>query len=187
MLRTIGAPLIAATLVLLTGSQALAHSDLVRSDPVDGEAVGGVTRPVTLEFGDELDAGSVTIRLIGSTGFQAQLAPPTLTRTVVVQPLPTLINDEYVLRYGAVATDGHPVRGSISFTVTGSVVRQTSGPVHGQRATPPTAAAGSGHHGEATQHPSLHVWAWLVGGAAVIGCSVVAVRWLSGRRRASTY
>lgn len=100
VLRTSGATLIAAMLVLLTGGPALAHSDLVRSDPVDGGAVDGVTRPVTLEFGEELDAGSVTIRLIGSTGFQAQLAPPTTTRTVVVQALPTLINDEYVLRYG---------------------------------------------------------------------------------------
>lgn len=129
----------AAMLLLLTGGSALAHSDLVRSDPVDGGAVDGVTRPVTLVFGEEFDAGSVTIRLIGSTGFQTQLAPPTTMRTVVVQALPTLINDEYVLRYGAVASDGHPVRGSISFTVTGSVVGQTGGPAHGQHTQPPTA------------------------------------------------
>ncbi|QJY47827.1 copper resistance CopC family protein [Pseudonocardia broussonetiae] len=181
LLRAAVAALIAAMLMLIMGGPALAHSDLVRSDPVDGGGVDGVTRPVTLEFSEELDAGSVSIRLIGSSGFQAQLAPPTTTRTVVVQPLPTLINDRYVLRYVAVASDGHPVDGTISFTVSGSVVGRAGGPAHGQHAAPPT---GTAHHVEAAGHPPTHVWAWLVGGAVAIGGSVVAVRWLIGRRRA---
>ncbi|GAA3229184.1 hypothetical protein GCM10017691_21030 [Pseudonocardia petroleophila] len=160
--RAVLAALIIYALMVLSGGPALAHSELVSSDPVDGGSVVGVDRPVTLVFGEAIDASSVSIRLIGSAGFQAQLVPPTVTSTQVVQPLPTLLNDQYILRYGATAFDGHPVRGTVTFTVSGSVAGDINGPDM-RHPGPHAGMAGSSEPSASNDRPSVPIWAWLGG------------------------
>lgn len=175
VLRATLVTLIVGTVALLSVGPALAHSELVSSDPVDGGDVIGVDRPVTLVFGETLDVGSINIRLIGSSGYQAQLVPPTVTSTQVVQPLPTLLNDQYVLRYDAVASDGHPVRGAITFTVSGSVAGAVAGPDRMQHAGPHADVPTAGASGS-DERWSVPAWVWLGGVVAVLAAAIVTVR-----------
>src|SRR5439155_17299399 len=87
-------------------------------------------------------------------------------RTTLTQPLGDLRAGRYTLAYRVTSTDGHPVSGKTSFTVTGA-----------SPATP-AATAGAGTHGGGTrpQRPYL---------LGVLGLLAVAAGWWIARRAAS--
>lgn len=173
--RSLVAALIAVALVVISSSPALAHAELVSSDPADGATLTGAVGAVTLVFNEKVGADLVAITLTGSIGLQAALAPPSTVGAQVIQPLPRLLNDRYILDYRIVSVDGHTVRGSIGFTLTGAEVGQGGGPHHGHHAATPATATAADQPAAALveEQSSTPVWAFLLGGAVVLAAAAV--------------
>jgi copper transport protein len=99
---------------LAASSAAFAHASLVRTEPIDGATLAEAPKVLTLTFNEPVSP--LVIRLIGPGG--EITAPPVLAqdRVVTVTP-PQLRQGTHVLSWRVVSADGHPVGGSLLFSV----------------------------------------------------------------------
>jgi copper transport protein len=110
---------IAATLGLSAGT-ALAHVEVVRTDPADGSVLATSPAAVTLSFTDELDVDLANVRLTTASGTEIELGAMTLGSdgSQLVVALPTLASDAYRLSYDVRdPIDLHETSGSVVFGV----------------------------------------------------------------------
>jgi hypothetical protein len=63
------------------------------------------------------DPRFVKVAVRGPGGASATAGGPTVTGTVVHQPLGPLTSRKYTVEYRVVSQDGHPVSGALSFTL----------------------------------------------------------------------
>ncbi len=97
---------------------ASAHAVLVASTPAAHQTTHGASLPVKLKFNSRVDGPHCTLALVRDGG----LATPLI---LAAQPAPDTIaaaaehlaSGSYVLRWQALAADGHITRGEIPFTV----------------------------------------------------------------------
>ncbi len=193
-------------LALGLGSQlASAHDSLVESSPSADEAVDVAPASATLTFSAEVQSEGTLgpqVELFSDSAVQetavALSAAPTVDGTVVTQALPELAAGNYTLNWQVVSSDGHPISGTIPFTVSVGVTPA--------EATEPTASApagfgsventegvtitGNNADGEAEQSSTaapqdsgIPPWAWVLMGLA--GVFVVLVSYLVFRRKAA--
>ena len=101
-----------ASLAHATG--ALAHASLVRAEPADGAMLARATLGPALTFNEPVSP--LVMRLIGPNG---ELIAPTATaeNSVVTVTPPRLRQGTHVLSWRVVSADGHPVGGSLMFSV----------------------------------------------------------------------
>ena len=108
---------------VIPGRSALAHAELESSSPADGSIVETMPNEITLTFGEKLltlgEENVNTLNLSTTSGIEVALSPVTvsgevLSATVVSSPS-TLTPGQYQISYRVVSTDGHPVKGEISF------------------------------------------------------------------------
>ncbi|MFI5495945.1 copper resistance protein CopC [Actinoplanes sp. NPDC051859] len=109
---------LAAGTVLVPGSPAWAHAQLVGADPAQQSTLAEAPAAVTLTFNERLNADFTTIVLSDA----AKRAVPTSAAvvdgakgTVTLTGAPA--NGAYTVAYRIVSVDGHAVQGSYSFTV----------------------------------------------------------------------
>jgi methionine-rich copper-binding protein CopC len=149
---------------------ALAHDVLVGSDPVDGAKLDTGPSRIQLRFDLPVQDGFNTVTLIGPDGAHYEEGTAQVDgSTVSVAAGPLGPAGLYRVGYRVVSDDGHPVSGSISFTLT----RAGTGSGHpGPAGSTPTAAAD-----DAGQGSSMPVWPWIVGAVVlVIAGAAVALR-----------
>lgn len=164
---------VAALLLLLTVGTAAAHSRLEGSDPPDGASLAAGPTKVSLRFNEQVQQGFATVTVVGpgNTAWQDG-ATTTAGDTVSVAVKPLGPAGVYRIGYRVVSEDGHPVTGSVSFTLTkaGSGVGTpiTAGPTASapDQGTPAGAAA--------TDADGSPVWPWIVGAAVLVVAGVVA-------------
>lgn len=96
---------------------ALAHSQLVDSDPADGATLD-MADAVTLTFNEDITAEFVVIEVTGPGGDDVVDGAPAVDGPEVTQPIAPTSNGEYALTYRVVSQDGHPISGMIGFTLT---------------------------------------------------------------------
>lgn len=109
-----------ASAVLLTLSAvmpALAHAELVRSDPEDGAVLATSPASITLTFSEGLNRGKSSFKLVGpggpgGTGRAATDGATTMTLTGLALGAGT-----WKIQWTAAAEDGHIERGALAFTV----------------------------------------------------------------------
>ena len=109
----------AAAAVLMLAAPAFAHTTIVASNIEDGAEL--TSAPDTFEFSFGADVGLAGLELETLAGEAVDIAferPRQMGKDFSV-PLPTLEPNAYVLKWRAVAKDGHVMRGEIDFTVTG--------------------------------------------------------------------
>jgi copper transport protein len=99
---------------LAASSAAFAHASLVRAEPADGAMLAEPPKVLTLTFNEPVSP--LVMRLVGPGG--EVIAPPAAAedRVVTVTP-PRLRQGSYVLSWRVVSPDGHPVGGSLLFSV----------------------------------------------------------------------
>lgn len=108
-----------AVLVAVTPGTALAHNQLRFADPADTSALAAAPRQVTLTFSERLDPQFTTVAVTDAAGGAMTAGPVQVSDTTAVQPLvPTLGAGAFTVAYRVVSVDGHPVTGSLKFTVT---------------------------------------------------------------------
>lgn len=155
----------------LAGVQpAMAHSVLVSSDPAKDSSLAAAPPAVTLVFNEPLDSGFTELAVLGPDGSSHwEGGAPAIAGEKLSAPLRALgAAGVYTVKYRVVSADGHPVSGSVPFTLTGagggtaadSVVRKES-----------AAAAGP------AEGDSMPVWPWITGAGmlAVLGAFVARV------------
>ncbi len=109
--------LLAAWLFLVLGCVAAnAHASLVRSDPVDGAVLDAAPSRLVLTFNEPVSP--LVLRLVGDGGTTTDLEPSSMDDTAVVIDAPPGLDDGgYLLSWRVVSSDGHPIGGSVAFSV----------------------------------------------------------------------
>ena len=128
------AVLVAVLAGLAQPSGAWAHASLVGSDPPAGATVANPPPTLRLDFNEPVSP--LVVRLIGPTGEAATPAVKAENSTLTITPAP-LSRGTHVLSWRVISADGHPVGGSVMF----SVGAPTNSPAFGALDTDPTVKA----------------------------------------------
>jgi copper transport protein len=107
--------------LLLIGSIALwtgpvfAHASLIESDPADGSLLSEPPEFLALRFNEPV--APLVLRLVSADGASVALDRYRLDGTTVIVEAPTIGSGSHALSWRVVSEDGHPVGGSILFSV----------------------------------------------------------------------
>lgn len=101
---------------LATAGQALAHAALTRTAPADGAVIAGAPAAFSLSFSEPVSP--LVLSLIAPDGTSRALTRFTLSdRTLSIAAPADLATGTHVLSWRVVSEDGHPVGGSVLFSV----------------------------------------------------------------------
>ncbi|MFF4778384.1 copper resistance CopC family protein [Microtetraspora fusca] len=127
MRRLLTVLLLACAALLGVAAPAQAHNVLVGSDPKDGAQVSTAPERITLKFDQPVRRDFARIAVTGPDGAEyAQGEIATKGNDVSVGLAPLGPAGAYTIGYRVVSNDGHPVTGTITFTLT------AAGPAAGQ-------------------------------------------------------
>jgi methionine-rich copper-binding protein CopC len=125
------------------GVPAAAHTSLVSSSPADGATLTSAPKEVRLQFSGAPAADPLDVAVT----LEGQTIPPAGTVRVdgstVVIPVDLPGPGAYTVAYRVVSADGHPVQGTVEFTVRGSAAASAS-PSAVASASPSVAASPTG-------------------------------------------
>jgi copper transport protein len=103
-------------LAVIGATGASAHASLVASEPRDGAVLTASPKRVSLHFNEKVTTGAV--RLIDATGkLRGDAAVDAADDSVAVTLPPGLPQGTSIVSYRVISVDGHPVAGSIVFSV----------------------------------------------------------------------
>jgi copper transport protein len=110
----VGAAVLLWAICLASG--AAAHASLVLVEPRDGSVLTDVPRTITLRFNENVTAGAVN--LIGPDGKPRRDATVNASgETIAVTPPRDLPKGTSIVSYRVISQDGHPVAGSVTFSI----------------------------------------------------------------------
>lgn len=150
---------------------AQAHNVLLSSDPKDGASLAAAPGAVTLVFDQSVRQGFAQISVTGADGSPYTAGATTVSgprASVKLRPLPGGV---FAVGYRILSSDGHPVSGRLTFTVTGSGSTAEPAPVPSGAAVVPSSAASGGAAREVNAAAAE---------AAANGGSGMAVLWIAG-------
>lgn len=104
--------------VLLPASPAAAHNSLTGSDPKDGARVATAPKRIELRFLATLVPGTTKITVTGPDDIPASGGEPTFSGNRVSVPFTPGPAGVYTVAYRVGSTDGHPINGKLTFTLT---------------------------------------------------------------------
>lgn len=134
--------LVVSTLVTVgLAGPALAHTTLIGSDPADGAVLTAAPTTVTLTFDDPLADFEPVLTVTGPDGVTYQSGSPTVDGTRLSNAVNALpVAGTYTVAYRVVSDDGHPVEGTLSFTLAAQAIAPAPAPATSTGLSP---AAGS--------------------------------------------
>jgi copper transport protein len=113
-MRSIGLLLLLGT-IAYGPNPALAHASLIESDPADGTVLSDPPQHLTLRFNEPV--APLVLRLVSADGTSLTLDRYRLTdMTLIIDALP-IGRGTHALSWRVVSEDGHPVGGTILFSV----------------------------------------------------------------------
>ncbi|MEE1649846.1 copper resistance CopC family protein [Brachybacterium sp. J144] len=172
---------------------ASAHDTLISSSPAAGESFEQAPEMLELTYSDEVLNLTPVIRLTTSAGEEIFTATPTVSGNTASIDLPPLPADDYQVLWRVVSSDGHPIEGTVDFTVTvGAETTATADSKSDEEAPAPSteessAEATAAEQADAPQSESGLPLGIIFGGLAlllvlaVIGAITVRLRRNSGR------
>lgn len=117
----LGAAVAAAALVLAPvalASPASAHDELVSTDPADGASLEEAPAAVTLTFSEEVVQLGTAVVVTDAAGVRLADGPLVVDGAVITRAItPPTVAGEVRVSYRVVSSDGHPVTGTLTFTV----------------------------------------------------------------------
>ncbi|HWN32485.1 MAG TPA: copper resistance CopC family protein [Pseudonocardia sp.] len=178
-------------LALLFGAgTAFAHDVLTASDPANGSSLATGPSKVTLTFDLPVKESFSTITVLGPDGNHYEAGPSTVDGSTVSAPVQPLgPAGGYTVGYRIVSDDGHPVSGSVRFTLTqagpghGAPAAESAGSSTGsaEAAAPTPGQPGSPDGSQASDSGSgsggIPAWPWVVGGVLLVAAgAAIALR-----------
>jgi copper transport protein len=109
--------LVAVLAVVLPAGPAAAHASLIRSDPVDGTVLPQAPDQVVFTFNETVRLTGQPIAVYDADGRQIDSAATASGSEVTVVPEEELTDGTYVVGWFVLSADGHPVSGSLTFSV----------------------------------------------------------------------
>lgn len=117
-LAALAAVLLALAAVLLTAGRADAHNSLLGTDPADGSTVDAPPASITLTFDQPAQSLGTEIVVLGPDGSAVSTGDAALVDNTVTQALSTgLPAGAYTVEWRVTSADGHPLSGTLAFTV----------------------------------------------------------------------
>jgi copper transport protein len=107
--------LLAAAMLFAAVGEAAAHAALVTSDPADGAILDEAPRRLVLTFDEPVTP--IILKLTDPKGQPVDLAAGQVTGAAIVITPPPLSDGTSVLSWRVISADGHPVAGSVVFSV----------------------------------------------------------------------
>ena len=118
LLRALGILAFALLAALIPARAASAHAELVATDPADGAVVDEAPEALTMQFSEGVSVRPDGIRVLDATGERVDAGAASSDGSDVTVPIEGEIADgTYVVAWRAVSADGHPIRGSYTFSV----------------------------------------------------------------------
>lgn len=116
--RIVAGVVVAFAAVLAVAAPASAHDELLSSTPETGQRLTEAPTQVTLTFSaDVLDTGAAVI-VADAGGHDWVATEPVLDgATVTVELQPDMPAAGYEVRWRVVSSDGHPIAGTVPFTI----------------------------------------------------------------------
>lgn len=97
---------------------ASAHDTLTDSDPAEGEVLQEVSGELRLTFSGEISDLGVQFMVTGPEGRDVVQGTPTVDGVEVTQALAEeLVDGDYEAAWRVTSSDGHPISGTINFTI----------------------------------------------------------------------
>jgi copper resistance protein C len=177
-LRLVAVTLLCGIALLLGTSPAFAHTRLESSDPADGASLDAGPQRISLTFNESIPAEFTTLTVVGPDGVSYQTGQVTSENgTVSTAVLPLGPAGRYEVGYRVVSDDGHPVTGSLGFTLTTAATPATTAaaaPAATSAAAAPPAATPPAAAPQPADDGGTPVWPWIVGAVVLVAGGVVA-------------
>lgn len=109
-----------AVAVVFSAGQAAAHARLVGSDPEDGATLDEAPAEVVLELSEAVQQEFTQVAVLDADEGHHETGEPVVAGSTVTQAVDALSAGEYRISYRVVSSDGHPVTGTLTFTVAAS-------------------------------------------------------------------
>ena len=140
----VAALLVAFAVVLGTASPAHAHDELLGSDPAANATIDALPGQLTLTFSAEIadDEGASVVEVTDAAGTALAAGTPVVRDNLVTQALSGEASGAVTVLWKVVSSDGHPISGEFSFTVTAAPT-PTAAPTETTAPTPSATAAPS--------------------------------------------
>jgi copper resistance protein C len=196
----LAALILAAAAVLVGAPPAQAHDELLGSDPAAGSTVEGLPDALALTFSGAIapDDGASEVQVTDAAGTSLVDGAPTAQDNVLTQPLAAEglggeASGVITVLWKVVSSDGHPISGELSFTVTAAAAPTTS-PTPSAEPTETTAPSATVEPAPTETAPPAEpagedsgfadVWPWVLFGliAAAVGGAVVYLLLSRSRR-----
>ena len=114
-MRRLFAGLATWLVALCLATSALAHASLVAAEPADGSLLPQAPTTVTLHFNETV--APAVVSLIDANGNAREVAVRAVDQSVVIALPENLPQGTQVVSYRVVSEDGHPVSGSLVFSI----------------------------------------------------------------------
>jgi hypothetical protein len=125
--------------LLLRASPAAAHTELTASTPSPGAVVASTTAEVVLTFSGRVQGDFSTVAVTGPDGADRARGPLAVRGGRVVQGLDApLAAGAWTVAYRVIAADGHPVTGTVPFTVAAAAQAPSTPPAPSTPSAPST-------------------------------------------------
>jgi copper transport protein len=149
---------------------ASAHAALLRTTPSNGEVLKTAPHKIALEFSEPLEPDLIGLKLYGWNGEEIKIKGPKLTpgnASQMYAEVPGLSEGTYTVAWSVVSEDGHPVKGSYSF----SIGKMTPGKI-----------PAPGEHSYNGLTALLIVLRFLVEGIILLGGGLYWLAWYAAKR-----
>jgi methionine-rich copper-binding protein CopC len=121
--------LLCAVLLLLLPTTAWAHTGLKKASPNKEEVMNQEVNSIILEFNGAIEPLS-TLKLVNQQGEEIKVGPIEVNDNNLQGSInPALPDGEYTVQWKIIGEDGHPIKGTYSFTVELPVQKPTSSPI----------------------------------------------------------
>jgi methionine-rich copper-binding protein CopC len=167
-----------SAVALTTATPADAHTALEASSPNHGARIGTAPDQITLEFTGPIRTRLSKVTVRGPGGERFELGSPQAASDTVTQSLrPLATAGKYQVIYRVVARDGHPLAGTIRFTLTRPGPGVTEVPATVEEGAPRSVRAATTQPDDVNDAPA---WLLAIGAAGTVS-AVTGALWF-GRR-----
>lgn len=186
-LTLVAAFLLASAALLSSAPAAHAHDELLGSDPAADSTVDALPAQISFTFSGAISAedGASEVSVTDAAGTELAEGAPSAQDNVLTQQLAGAASGDLTVLWKTVSSDGHPISGEFSFTVSGTPTPTQSTTPEPTQTTEPTRtpspsatttpAGGDSAFGEA--------WPWVIGGLVLVGLGGAVVYLLVSRAR----
>lgn len=152
----LGAALAGAAICVVAAVPAAAHTELIGSTPADGAALPTAPVEVVLEFSQPVQTEFGQVSVLDDAGTHHERGGPQIEGAIVTQSLDALAPGAYQISYRVGSADGHPITGTLTFTVASAATSEAtpSGPQTASPMPSPDPASTDSHQGmDHADHP----------------------------------